>query len=223
MRMFVITARLLSTWSLLFSLLFLSPRLALASSEGPGAAEAPLPDGATSIPPREAAPSSDAAALAALRTSARIAVEIGAMSVTSLSMGLPGFFVGNASCQSRSGIGACIDNAAAGFLVGAAVGAPIGIMWGSRILDGKGTWSGTLLGAGAGAGTGAVVSLLLVEKGDFIIVPSVALVGSVLGSFVGHELSHAANSAPPAPSDVHLQPLVSVTQGGMTLGLGGRF
>ncbi|WP_143097343.1 hypothetical protein [Myxococcus fulvus] len=192
----VITVRHLSTGSLLFSVLFLAPGLALASSESSGGPEVPLP---------ESAPSSDAAALAALRTSARIAVEIGAMSVTSLTMGLPGYFVGNGSCQSHAGLGACLNEAAAGFLVGAAVGAPIGVMWGARILGGKGTWSGTLLGAGLGAGAG------------------VALAGSLLGSFVGYELSHAANSAPPAPSDVQIQPLVSASQGGMMLGLGGRF
>ncbi|AKF85855.1 hypothetical protein MFUL124B02_17710 [Myxococcus fulvus 124B02] len=209
--------------SLLFSLLFLSPSLVLASSEGPGASEAPPPQWAPSASPQEAAPSAESTALAVLHTSARIAVELGALSVTSLAMGVPGLAVGSASCQNHSGVGACIDEAASGFLVGATVGAPIGIMWGAHLLGGKGTWGGTLLGAGVGAGTGTVVSLLLVEKGEFVIVPSVALVGSVLGSFVGYELSHAANSAPPAPSDVHMQPLVAVSQGGMTLGLGGRF
>ncbi|WXH28873.1 hypothetical protein WA016_02820 [Myxococcus stipitatus] len=207
---------------LLFSLLSFTPGLALADSEVPVPPEV-LPVEPPSTSPQELEPSSESAALAVLHTSARILVELGAMSATSFAFGVPGFAVGNGACQNRSGIGACIDEAAAGFLVGATVGAPIGIMWGAHLLGGKGTWGGTLLGAGLGAGTGTVTALLLVKKGDFVIIPTAALAGSILGSFVGYEVSHAAHSAAPAPSEVHVQPLVSVTQGGMVMGLGGRF
>ncbi|QSQ11256.1 hypothetical protein [Myxococcus landrumensis] len=217
----VVAARFPWMLSLLFSLSSLAPGRVLAASEVPSEEILPSPSRNTS--PEEPAPESRSAALEALHTSARILVELGAMSATSLSLALPGYFVGNGSCQNHSGIGACLDEAAAGALVGAAVGAPIGVMWGARLLGGKGTWGGTLLGAGVGAGTGTVTSLLFVKKGDFLIVYTAALAGSILGSLVGYEVSHSIHSRPPDPTEVHVQPLVAVGQGGMTLGLGGSF
>lgn len=145
------------------------------------------------------------------------------MSATSFAVGVPGAFVGGLTCQDSSGFFPCLDEGVAGFFVGATVGAPLGIMWGARLLGGKGTWGGTLLGSGIGAGTGALTALLLVNKGDEVLIPVAAFAGSFLGSFVGYEVSHVISSAAPAPSEAHVQPLVSVTHGGMMMGLGGRF
>ncbi|MFY2558584.1 hypothetical protein ACN469_13225 [Corallococcus terminator] len=69
-----------------------------------------------------------------------------------------------------------------------------------------------------------MTALLLADEGDRLFFASTAaLAGSILGSFIGYELSHAANSAPPNPSEVSVLPSVAVSQGGMMLGLGGRF
>ncbi|WP_342378507.1 hypothetical protein NVS55_03900 [Myxococcus stipitatus] len=207
---------------LVFSLLSFTPGFALANSE------VPVPEGALPVEPRNASsqapePSSRSAVLSVLHTSARILVELGAMSATSLAVGAPGAYIGGVACSDHSAFIPCLDEALAGFFTGATVGAPIGIMWGARLLGGKGTWGGTLLGSGIGAGTGAVTALLLVNKGDEAVIPIAAFAGSFLGSFVGYEVSHSINSKPPDPADTHVQPLVSVTQGGMMMGLGGRF
>ncbi|WP_144369978.1 hypothetical protein [Myxococcus stipitatus] len=207
---------------LLFSLWSFTPGFALANSD------VPVPEGALPVEPRSASsqevePSSESAVLTVLHTSARILVELGAMSVTSLGVGAPGAYIGGVACSDYSGMISCLDEGLAGFFTGATVGAPIGIMWGARLLGGKGTWGGTLLGSGIGAGTGAVTALFLVKKGDEALIPVAAFAGSFLGSLVGYEVSHSINSKPPDPADTHVQPLVSVTQGGMTLGLGGVF
>jgi len=218
------TMRNLLTRSLMLSLLFVSPGLALAATDDP-------PPGETALPATEPSkllpvtdPPSESPMREVLHMSARIAVEIGAMSVTGLAMGLPGTFVGGLACTDYSAWIPCADELFGGYLLGAAVGAPIGIMWGAHLLGGKGTWTGTLIGAGSAAGTGAVTALLLARKRDRLALVSVsALAGSVLGSFIGYELSHAANSAPPEPSEVNVLPSVAVSQGGMMLGLGGSF
>ncbi|WP_163865761.1 hypothetical protein [Myxococcus eversor] len=236
----IFTSRHLFKWPLLFSLLFLTPGRALAAIE-----DAPL-EALPGTQPRRALHLMDPApaaaepeevkseALAALHTSARIAAELGAMSLTALTMGLTGVLVGAVYCDANNNrpsrvpssgvLGSCTSERVYGFLVGAAVGAPIGVMWGARILGGKGTWTGTLLGAGAGAGAGTVTALLLrdVKPGD-AAVPLGALVGSLIGSVVGYELSHSANSARPEPTESRVLPSVAVSQGGMMLGLSGGF
>jgi len=216
--------RNLLTQPLVLALLFLSPGLALAATDDPQPEETALPATEPSKLLPVTDPPSESPVREVLHTSARIAVEIGAMSVTGLAMGLPGAFVGDALCRNSPGAGDCLGGAGIGYVLGASVGVPIGIMWGASLLGGKGTWTGTLLGAGSAAGAGALTGLLVANDGDRFAAASIsALAGSILGSFIGYELSHAANSAPPAPTEVSVLPSVAVSQGGMMLGLGGHF
>ncbi|MFY2558587.1 hypothetical protein ACN469_13240 [Corallococcus terminator] len=220
----IFTIRNLLTRPLVLSLLFLVPGLALAATDDPPPGETALPATEPSKLTPVTDPSSESRVREVLHTSARIAVEIGAMSVTGLAMGFPGLIVAGVASDPPRGIGGGIDEAFSGYFLGAAVGVPIGTMWGAHLLGGKGTWTGTLLGAGSAAGTGALTALLLADEGDRLFFASTAaLAGSILGSFIGYELSHAANSATPAPSEVSVLPSVAVSQGGMVLGLGGRF
>ncbi|WP_163865065.1 hypothetical protein [Myxococcus eversor] len=220
----IFTIRNLLMRLLVLSLLCLAPGLALAATDDPprGEAAPPVTEPSKLLPVTD--PPSESPMREVLHTSARIAAEIGAMSVTGLAMGFPGLIVAGAASRPPQGIGGGIDEAVSGYFLGAAVGVPIGTMWGAHLLGGKGTWTGTLIGAGSAAGTGAVTALLLANEGDRLVIASTAaLAGSILGSFIGYEVSHASNSAPPAPSEVSVLPSVAVSQGGMMLGLGGRF
>ncbi|AGC47399.1 hypothetical protein MYSTI_06126 [Myxococcus stipitatus DSM 14675] len=111
-----------------------------------------------------------------------------------------------------------------GFLLGAAVGAPFGVMLGGKIAKGKGAPEGVLLGALAGGGVAVLTAQLRPEKKVedtlFLLVPAF----SMLGSLIGYELSHTSN-LPSRSSDstVSILPAVSVDTKGSALGLTGQF
>lgn len=218
------TLRQLSTWPWFVALgwVLLTPGVGLAS-------EAEVSPGAmTSSPqPLSAAPLVDAPREeSGGRRVGRIATEVGLMAAISVVAGIPGMFIGATSLGEPSESPVYIpnlDGAGRGFLVGAAVGAPLGVWLGGRVAQGRGTFGSVLLGAGAGGGLGLLASTLVPQK-HADIAPFLFPAFAMAGSLIGYEVSHASNMAPPAHADeVTLLPALALDAKGSVLGLSGRF
>ncbi|WP_338864418.1 hypothetical protein [Myxococcus stipitatus] len=155
----------------------------------------------------------------------RVAAETGMMFLTALGLGLTGVAMGD---NDDSVFGASSAQKYAswerGFLLGAAVGAPFGVLLGGRMAKGKGTPEGVLLGAVAGGGAAVLTAHLRpkekVEDTIFLLVPAFTM----LGSIIGYEMTHASNlPSPSSDTTVSVQPALSVDSKGSTLGLTGQF
>lgn len=212
----------LRPWFVALGWSLLTPGVGLASE-----AEA-SPGAMTSIPqPLSAAPLVDAPrGESGGRQVGRIAAELGLMAATSMAAGIPGMLIGVTSLredpQSRFDF-LILDGAGRGFLVGAAIGAPLGVWLGGRAAQGRGTFGGALLGAGTGGGLGLLASTLVPQK-HADIAPLLFPAFAMVGSLIGYEVSHASNMAPPAPADeVTLLPVLALDAKGSVLGLSGRF
>ncbi|GHG76815.1 hypothetical protein [Comamonas sp. JC664] len=153
---------------------------------------------------------------------ARIATEVGTVTLTSLIAAIPGTVIGLALCDSSPGpfgLG-CMEYAAFGFLGGVTIGASIGAWAGARLVDGQGTFSGAFAGAAVGAGVGLGTVFLF---SDIELLPVFLLAGPMLGAIVGYEWSHASNSRRDAAPEVSVQPTLAVGPGHTLLGMSGRF
>ncbi|MFY2559782.1 hypothetical protein ACN469_19255 [Corallococcus terminator] len=209
-------------WLVALGGVLLAPGVGLASEakESPGAlAPGPLPpsEGQRLDAPREESGG---------RKVGRIAAELGLMAATSLTVGVSGMLIGalNPSGDSRSTLDfPNFDGAGRGFLVGCAIGAPLGVWLGGRAARGQGSLEGVFLGAGAGGGLGLLASTLVPKKhGD--VAPLLFPAFAMAGSLIGYEVSHALNMAPrPADDAVSLLPVLSMDARGSTLALSGRF
>jgi hypothetical protein len=214
------------TWklSVLMSLLVLVPGVGLAAEE-PSLSPPLLPGTAPREPLHLVEANRRAEPVQRIHPIARVSAEIGAELITSLVAGVPGALIGNVACNTL-GLAPpnawfrCMDYAGYGFLAGVSLAAPLGVWWGGKLMGGR----GTLLGAYLGMGGAAVLGLgttFLVYNDDIkpFVIPLFALVGSV----VGYELSFSSESPVQPTAVASVQPLLSVSARGGTLGLGGRF
>ncbi|NTX40335.1 hypothetical protein HUA78_38495 [Myxococcus sp. CA033] len=148
------------------------------------------------------------------------------MAATSMAAAIPGMLIGATSLRedppSRFDF-VNLEGAGRGFLVGAAIGAPLGVWLGGRATRGRGTFGGVLLGAGTGGGLGLLASALVPKKHEDIA-PLLFPAFAMAGSLIGYEVSHASNMAPSAPAaEVSILPVLALDAKGSMLGLSGRF
>ncbi|QSQ13745.1 hypothetical protein [Myxococcus landrumensis] len=156
----------------------------------------------------------------------RVAAEAGMMWAAAMGTGFAGLLIGASQPDDDDSPSSTQKYAdwERGFLLGAAVGAPFGVMLGGKMAKGKGAPEGVLLGALAGGGMAVLTAHLRpqekVEDTMFLLVPAF----SMLGSLIGYELSHASN-LPSRSTDttVSILPAVSVDTKGSALGLTGQF
>ncbi|HZI13148.1 MAG TPA: hypothetical protein VE153_22390 [Myxococcus sp.] len=144
--------------------------------------------------------------------------------VTTLGLGLAAGLVGGAagfaacSVDRRASTGDCALGAAlVGGALGAGVGLPLGVWWGGRLTEGRGSFWGAFGGFSAGLALGG--GALLLEQFDL---GRGLLLASPLLAVVGYELSHA-NTQPQASPAVGISPTLGLGPGGGSLGLQGRF
>ncbi|MDY7226808.1 hypothetical protein [Hyalangium rubrum] len=209
--------------ALLVFLLLVVPGIGLAAQElAPEAERIPGTETPASLRlvevPREAEP------VQRIHPVMRVTAEVGAMLVTSATMGVPGFFAGGAICEAfdlgNPGYFRCLNEALYGAAVGMVVGAPLGVWWGGKLARGKGTFMGALLGTGVAVAAGAINSVLITNDD---LKPFPIPIFSLIGAVVGYELSHGANSAPRLASMASFQPVLAISGKSAALGLGGRF
>ncbi|NTX01649.1 MULTISPECIES: hypothetical protein [Myxococcus] len=150
----------------------------------------------------------------------RLPLEVVAMSLTSASLAFTGAYVGALFREATGGPTTGSTEVIYGALVGASLGAPLGVWWGARIAGGRGTLEETYLGTGVAAAAGVVASLFLkYDEARAGVITAFCLVGAV----VSYEVSHASNApAPPEPA-VSLAPSLTLTRDHKFLGLSGRF
>jgi hypothetical protein len=123
--------------------------------------------------------------------------------------------------------GTCDNLSYAGMATSAAFGAAVGVTAVGKLLDGRGTFWSTALGALLGTASAATIGLA-VEPRTAVFV-GVVLAGSALGATMGYAISEIYAPAPtrPAPragTGVSILPVVSATRtGGLVGGLVGRF
>jgi hypothetical protein len=160
----------------------------------------------------------------------RVAAEIGAEAVTAFVTGLGGVIPGYALCGAlglgspNSFLGRCTEYAGYGFLVGASLGAPLGVWWGGKLMGGQGTFLGALLGAGAAALLGAGTTLFVTNDDiKIFVVPVFSLVGAIVGYEVSHAIASSSNSSKRDAVGASLEPVLSFSGRGTALGLSGRF
>ncbi len=216
----------LCPWKLpvLLSLLLLVPGVSLAAEE-PSLNPPPLPGAAPREPLHLVEEPPKAEPVRSIHPVVRVVSELGAELVTGVLAGLPGAYAGIAICDKfkLSPPGSflpCTEYAGYGFLTAVSLAAPLGVWWGGKLADGHGTLLGAYLGMGAAAvlGLGATV---LVYNDD--IQPFVIPLFSLVGAFVGYEVSHHSETSARDTSVASVQPLFSVSAKGGALGLGGRF
>lgn len=204
------------TLSTLLTLLLLTPGVSLAGEDAP-VASPPLVRGQHEYVPQylREEPEDD-------RTHPvlRVGAEIGAHALTAVPLSLVGALAAGGLCETfhlQSGWFACLDYMAYGFLTGTVLAAPLGIWWGGRLADGRGTLGGAFLGTGLGTVAGILASFLVYNDN---LAPSVTIpfLGAVIGSYVGYEISHGR-----ASSRTRLQPIVALSPNSGTLGLSGQF
>ncbi|ATB29234.1 hypothetical protein [Melittangium boletus] len=130
--------------------------------------------------------------------------------------GLVGYLgPGSALCAEGDGLDGCATGLLIGTLGGVGLGTSLGVTWGGMLADGQGEWflgalPGMLVGAAAGVGLGLAADNSLVA---LFACPPLML----LGSSIGYEMSHSANTAP------RLRPVVGMSSRGASLGLAGTF
>lgn len=205
----------LSTWNRFVALgcVLVLPGVGFASETSSEGTIAPLP--------RLDAPRGETGG----RKVGRVAAEAGMMWATAMGVGLTGLLIG----ASEDGAFGSSDSQKyagweRGFLLGAAVGAPFGVLLGGKIAKGKGTPEGVLLGAVAGGGAAVLTAHLRpkekVEDTIFLLVPAFTM----LGSIIGYEMTHASNlPSPSSDTTVSVQPALAMNSKGSTLGLTGQF
>ncbi|WP_426752418.1 hypothetical protein [Myxococcus sp. Y35] len=147
----------------------------------------------------------------------RLAAELGAMALTSVVLAVPGAIVGFGLCGERSD---CSSAAGYGILGGVSVGAPLGVWWGARLADGKGTLLGAFLGAGTAVGAWTVATLFITNDD---LKPLGFPLFSIIGALVGYELSHAMNARQEKIPAFSVQPSLAVGSRHALVGLHGSF
>jgi len=154
----------------------------------------------------------------------RIAAEVGAMTATAVGVGMLGAsFAVNAS-EYRDPLLRLpsLEAMKEGFLVGAAIGAPIGVWWGARTVRGRGSLGSVVAGAGLGSGLALLTAEVLPERHENLsqyLLPTF----SMAGSLIGYELSNSWALAAEQRSVATVQPIVSMHRSGAALGLAGQF
>ncbi|ATB33281.1 hypothetical protein [Melittangium boletus] len=152
----------------------------------------------------------------------RILAEVGAGAVTSLGGGFVGGFGGFALCA-NTGLGRggdflpCLGTALVGAGAGLVLGYPLGVWWGGEAMGGDGRLWASMLGTVLGFGVGLP---LVLEEGPFALAP---IVLGMAGASIGYELTQNTAPSHVASARPRLQPLLSVSDKGALLGLGGAF
>ncbi|MFP2908768.1 hypothetical protein ACLESD_27705 [Pyxidicoccus sp. 3LFB2] len=155
----------------------------------------------------------------------RVAAEAGGSLVGAIGLGVTGFFAGGllslATCKdvdvSLSGhiVASCGSGAFIGGLAGAGLGIPLGVWWGGGKAGGNGRFLGALGGLGVSVASAGTAHLLRAEDLGFALLATAPVL-----SIVGYELT---DSAPKTPTSTRVAPSVSVSSGGASFGLQGRF
>lgn len=212
----------LSRMPLLLTLLLLAPRVGLAEEQTPRPpSDAPTEQRALSdTPPLATSSHPDHVRLLDTpspeterpSTAARVAAELGASVLT----GVGGLVLGYISTfvLGLTGSGS-LYALALPTLVGTGVGIALGTYWGGQVMDGESSLGSSFLGMLLGGVAGLLLSL---PMGN----PTVGLLLApplmVLGSIIGYEHSEHGGTKSP-----RVQPLLSVTPHGATLGLAASF
>ncbi|MCE9670100.1 hypothetical protein LY474_20080 [Myxococcus stipitatus] len=153
----------------------------------------------------------------------RIAAEVGAMSATAMGVGMLGAsFALNAEDRDPALGRPSLEVMKEGFLIGAAIGAPIGVWWGARTVRGRGSLGSVVAGAGLGSGLALLTAEMLPERHENLsqyLLPTF----SMAGSLIGYELSNSWALAAEQRSVATVQPIVSMHRSGAALGLAGQF
>ncbi len=158
-------------------------------------------------------------------TGARVAAEAGGSLVGAVGLGVAGAFGGGllslALCDNTDVLflnfpeSCLMSGALVGGLAGVGAGVPLGVWWGGGKAGGNGSLAAALGGAGVSfASAGAAYLLGANDVGAVLLATAPVL------SIVGYEL---ADSTPRAPSSAGMTPTVSVSTGGASFGLQGRF
>lgn len=191
----------------LLSLLLLVPGVSLAAQEPP-----PVPGTAAPAPVRLL----DVPSQQRVHPALRVTAQVGGAAATSFGIGVAAFFL---ALSGDDGLGD-FGEAETGWLLASAIGAPLGAWWAGELVDGNGTFAGTLVGAAGGLLLGALASLPANENAKFLLYP----IGAVIGSVIGYEVSASRElKAKASAASASFQPLLGVSGNGAVLGLGGRF
>lgn len=161
-------------------------------------------------------------------TVVRVGAELGGSLVGSVALGVTGALgagvwslaMCNSHENSRLGLlGLSTDcfasSAIVGGVAGVAVGMPLGVWWGGKRAGGNGGRLGAFGGLGVSLASAGAARLLGAKD-----VSNVLLATAPVLSIVGYELTDSAPLAPAAPG---VTPALSVSSGGASFGLQGRF
>ncbi|EPX57577.1 hypothetical protein D187_004910 [Cystobacter fuscus DSM 2262] len=153
----------------------------------------------------------------------RILAGVGLGSLAAVAGGVGGALVADALCTPSgggwfSGL-QCLGPGLGGATLGVALGYSLGVWGGGEWVGGDGRLWATMLGATAGFGAG--ISLILASR-TFEFWP-VGLALGLVGTHLGYELSQPAVPARALQRRARLQPLLSFSQKGAQVGLGGVF
>lgn len=153
----------------------------------------------------------------------RILAGVGFGALTATAGAAGGFFVADKLCVSSgggwfSGL-ECLGPVLGGTALGAALTYPLGAWAGGEWVGGDGRLLATLLGATVGFGAGT--SLLLATR-VFELWP-VGFALGLVGTHLGYELSQRSEPERAHARRARLQPLLSFSQKGAQVGLGGVF
>ncbi|WP_434387237.1 hypothetical protein [Melittangium boletus] len=137
--------------------------------------------------------------------------------------GATGYLVGDALCTPSSGGWfsglECLGYIFNGAFLGVAVGYPLGAWGGGALLGGEGRLWATMFGSFAGFSTG--LALMIVTK-EFFLWP-MALALGIVGTHLGYEWSRPSEPARASQARARLQPVLSFSQKGALVGMGGVF
>ncbi len=137
--------------------------------------------------------------------------------------GATGYYVGDALCPPGSGgflSGLhCLSYSWSGAILGGALGYSLGVWTGGELNGGEGRLWATMLGSAAGFSTGLA---LMVVTQEFFLWP-VGLALGLVGTHLGYELSRPSEPARASQARARLQPVLSFSQKGALVGMGGVF
>jgi hypothetical protein len=135
-----------------------------------------------------------------------------------IGVGFVGVALADVSCNAAHS-GDCTLAAAGGLVLGADLGAALGVYAAGRSMDGDGRLGPTLLGSFGGGAAGVALAMAMGPSNGYVLIPLVVL--PLAGSIVGFETTSSLSAK--AVENHDLRVTVLPTTGGGALSVFGRF